>query len=460
MDVSAYPAGPKDLCLFDGSNGGKQVLLKMDASLDPLNYLYLLGQKKPKLVVLVADRSGSMACNWYQVLKSAEYFETKFREASIALHIVQFNDTAQIVEKAASMAESATDGTDFKLAFAKVEQILDANAATHDICVVFLSDGKHSVWNSHEDFPNLTALAQKMKASPNNTVVHVLGFTDDNDYQHLTAMTCLGKEAGTYKFIEGNKEGEDLQAALKFTCDAIIHNQTAFFAHFECQRPSQFFTDKPSVERSIKMACKPTEVERGCHILYNMTFNLFASVNDSFLDGFTCSLVSTDGLRKVILTPRRYDGAPRDAFDQFFATLQAGLQKVIKLISEENGSCGALLVLHNNKHVMDKVDEFFADPSWVCSNGHRIKLQKMVKLIKERTSASSTDGSARAKMQAASIVNDFATKSGRKGVLSSAACSKFAFAGAVKSGMADESDGRLFFDGPSQVDDAFASDSD
>ncbi|CAF1315590.1 unnamed protein product [Adineta steineri] len=160
-------------------------------------------------IILVIDRSGSMAGGPWKQLQSAvkaidEMNQTLQRDAYTEPIVITYNDTVSVTNLASVAKTTASGSTDFVKAFAQVQTTIKELGSEKRIVIIFMTDGCDSCNRPNALLDAQTKLSSFIRKNCSNCVVHVIGYSKDHDLNMMNTLKTLGTTDGIYRYAEGS----------------------------------------------------------------------------------------------------------------------------------------------------------------------------------------------------------------------------------------------------------------
>jgi len=210
---------------------------------------------KPCLLIIVLDKSGSMAgIGWNQVQTALQYIVRKAKSSvNIIPKIIAYDGDAQIIDISGSidsvertiMNIKAGGSTDFNSAFKKTIEVMKnytcdennrtrlfeqirtllvgatSNISVSNVVITFMTDGDGN--GPAEDMLKLPGQFKEMiKSIWNGTfTVHSVGFGKSHNYDFLESLRRIGTMEGVYRYSDYGEDGDTLCGKLTSIFDIV-----------------------------------------------------------------------------------------------------------------------------------------------------------------------------------------------------------------------------------------------
>ena len=192
---------------------------------------------KPTLLVLILDKSGSMAGNpWNQVQTAVTHILCLSKTLyTVKTKVIVYDSSARLLNVGGTEEQikntinsiSAGGGTNFRSAFACLDELLEDELENNDldnVSICFMTDGQD--WSSPDGLVEELRTILSDSEDKTTTTVHTVGFSHSCATNLLEEMRCTGSVEGTFRFASPQDSEDTLCQKLQGLFDIVSKSST------------------------------------------------------------------------------------------------------------------------------------------------------------------------------------------------------------------------------------------
>ncbi|KAK7093751.1 uncharacterized protein [Littorina saxatilis] len=215
---------------------GREQFMRVEVQIPPHLSRRLKAGTQRSHIILVADRSGSMAGNpWNQVKQALlDIVSRSLCDNEIVVDIVVYAAQAVVVKFTAQDYETKINQlreggvTSFVAAFKKVNEVIEQRR--HDkvdsTVVMFMTDGADTVSNKDTVKTELGRWKTKLTAACKDVSVHTIGFTQGHDFRFLQELSGVGTKEGIFRYCEPGDGPDKLREKVEELFDFAVYSSS------------------------------------------------------------------------------------------------------------------------------------------------------------------------------------------------------------------------------------------
>ncbi|XP_076472562.1 uncharacterized protein LOC143301968 isoform X2 [Babylonia areolata] len=217
----------------DGSHGVEQ-LMRVAVQV-PREFHHILKSGNGRChVIMVADKSGSMAGNpWKQVQGAlVDIVSTSLQREGVMVDLVTYSDSASHVcftaknYAAVINAQVAMNTTSFVAAMDTVDNVMRKRKgeAFGSTAIVFMTDGQDTCSKGAVVAQRLLRWRSDLRAQGREVSVHAVGFTSGHDFKFLQELSEAGTRPGLFRYCEPGDGPETLKLKVEELFDYAVYS--------------------------------------------------------------------------------------------------------------------------------------------------------------------------------------------------------------------------------------------